>query len=607
MINCYFLEYKGVKEGVLDYYQTYETRPLYDLINDYFSAQPAFHWLCVGLVLVLLLRLLLIDHNWMRKLPPYGYMLAVLFTVALLDILLQAIPIIIVYLFVLGYVLLRSAGENIYVVTVSYAITFLIIQSLTLWHQLMILELISQLLLFIWISWIAYLVKQLLMKERKMNEKIRYLITKKKEYQKRIHEFNDEMETIHRRDYLTKLYNYGGFQEQMMKSLIRCGENQSYHLIFLDLTDFRQVNMKEGMDVGDQVLIQVAEQLKKHLPPFAQIARFNGDQFAVGIMGDHSVLRRSLEMIEKVMRDLRKERSVLNYCLGIASYPQEASSGGELIRLAENRLTIEQRRLHHKEEERTRHLEKLSAVGQLAAGLAHEIRNPLTSIRGFVQISAAESKEVKKWESIILPEIDRINDLLKQFLNLSESKPARFTKFQLDQLMNDVLSLLQPKSFLMGHELIAEAPSAPIEIEADAEQIKQVLINLIQNGLESLDEKGKVVVRWREFGGLVAIRVQDTGKGINPEHMNRIFDPFFTTKGEGTGMGLNICYRIIDEHRGHIQVTSRPGRGTTFHIYLPLSQDQMPFANGIVPESECDLLEGKEKPDVALHQEEGVR
>jgi diguanylate cyclase (GGDEF)-like protein len=340
----------------------------------------------------------------------------------------------------------------------------------------------------------------------------------------------------------------------------------------VDLVDFQQVNMKQGIDAGDQMLVMLARQLKRNLPPYAQVARYDGDQFAVGLMGDERVLRQSLETIEEVISGLRAESTLLNFCMGTASYPQEATNASELIRIAEHRLSIEQRRLRHQEEERHRHLEKLSALGQLAAGLAHEIRNPLTSIRGFIQISARESEQVKKWESIILPEIDRINDLLKQFLHLSESRPARFKVFNLDQLMEDVLRLLQPKTMLMGHQLIVQPPVTPVVIEADAEQLKQVLINLIQNGLESLREGGKVTVRWKEMRDRILIRVEDNGSGIKPEHMSRIFDPFFTTKKDGTGMGLSICHRIISDHGGQIHVTSQPGRGTTFNIHLPICQ-----------------------------------
>ncbi len=596
---------------MLDYYFTYETRLLYDLVIENLTAHPSLHWLSVGVVTLALLGLLFLNKNWLKRFPAYGYMGAVLFFVALLDILTEIIPLVTVYLIVLGYVLFRSQDENPYVVTASFAIIFLVIEMMTVWHRLIVLDLVSQSLLFAWFGWMSNQVRLLYFELKRLQNKNRHLVAKMNEAQQRLHEFNDELEETYRRDTLTGLYNFGAFQEQVTRSLARLGKKQSYHVICLDLTDFRQVNMREGIDAGNQILVQIARQLKKNLPPFAQLARYDGDQFAVGVMGGTAVLRRSLEVIEWVMENLRSDRTLVNYCIGTASYPQEASCGADLIRLAEQRLSIEQRRLRHEEEERQRHLEKLSAVGQLAAGLAHEIRNPLTSIRGFVQISAAESEAVKKWESIILPEIDRINELLKQFLNLSETRPARFSLFSLDQLMKDVLSLLQPKAFLMGHELMAHAPSHPVELEADPEQIKQVLINLIQNGLESLSEKGKVEVRWKELRGRVSIRVQDNGSGIKPEHMSRIFEPFFTTKGEGTGMGLSICHRIIMEHGGQIHVTSQPGRGTTFCIHMPIRQkvQDEQQKEEVKPENgqETAAVTGAPERAAVLHQKQGVR
>ncbi|MBA4494071.1 ATP-binding protein [Paenactinomyces guangxiensis] len=587
----------------MGHYHYHETKLLYHIISDYFSVYPSFHWICVGIVTALLLGLLFVDQSLLRRFPTYGYMSVLLLLIALLDILTQIIPLLTVYLIVLGYVQFRTRDENPHIVTASYAVTYLIINVLTCWHQLMVLELVSQSLLFVWMGWLSDQVRRSYFEVRKFKEKNCHLVDKIQEAQKRLHEYNDEIEEYYRRDTLTGLYNFGAFQEQVTRSLARCGMNQSYHVICLDLTDFLQVNMQKGIDAGNQILIQIARQLKKNLPPSAKVARYDGDQFAVGVMGDYAVFRRCLEIIEKVMADLKEERKLVSYCLGTASYPREVSCGAELIRLAEQRLMIEQRRLRHQQEERRRHLEKLSAVGQLAAGLAHEIRNPLTSIRGFVQISASESEAVKKWESIILPEIDRINDLLKQFLNLSETRPARFTRFNLDQLMNDVLSLLQPKSFLMGHELIAHPPPSPVDIEADAEQIKQVLINLIQNGLESLEEKGKVEVRWKEFRDRVNIRVQDNGSGIKPEHLTRIFDPFFTTKGEGTGMGLSVCHRIITEHGGQIYAVSQPGRGTTFNIHLPVCQSlkELPVSEKKVPQLHADSPEKPPKSTVSLH------
>jgi diguanylate cyclase (GGDEF)-like protein len=563
---------RGVEFDVLTVQAVTKKGIIYLFIQRLFSTHPSVHWVCVGLVTALLCLLLFINQKWLERFPLYMYMSAVLGSILLLDLLTQTIPILTVYLIVLGYVLFRSSDENPYVITFCFTACYLLVSIFTVWNQFMLIELISHSLLFVWVAWMSDQVRAAFFELQKQKEKIGYLIEQKNESNKRLRDFQKELEETYLRDPLTGLYNFHGFQQQVIRSLARNLFNQPFHVVCLDLTDFRQVNMKEGIDVGDRILVRIAHALKKYLPATAKLARYDGDQFAIGLMGDSLVLRRILETVDCIMKEIQAEKGYLHYCLGTATYPQEARTGGQLIRLAEERLTLKQRSIRNKEEEHRRHLEKLSALGQLAAGLAHEIRNPLTSIRGFVQISAAESEAVKKWESIILPEIDRINDLLKQFLNLSEVKPVQVTRFNLGQLMGDVLSLLEPKSLLMGHELKQIPPPYEMEIEADGEQLKQVMINLIQNGLEALTSKGTVEVSWARENNYAHISVKDTGDGIHPEHMTRIFDPFFTTKGDGTGMGLSICHRIITEHGGEIFVNSQPGLGTTFNIYLPLRQ-----------------------------------
>ncbi|SFI69032.1 sensor histidine kinase [Thermoflavimicrobium dichotomicum] len=559
---------------MLDDFKAFETRMMYDLVKNFFSNHPFLYWTMLSAATIALLVLIFLNQSKVNRFPPYGYMLSVLVALVAIDILTLMIPMMVLYLIVLGNVLVRTNRERIVFVTCIYAATFHLLQLGTYVHSFYLARIISETFLFVWISWISLQVRRSFIELKKTKKKNVYLLNKLREAQQSLHEYHAEIEETYRRDYLTGLYNLGGFQEQMIRTLSRCSQNQSYHVICIDLTDFKQVNMKHGMEYGDELLVMLARQLKKNLPPHVQLARYDGDQFAIGLMGDQKALCHGLNLIDQVMKGLKEEQGLPNYCLGTASYPKEANSAAELIRLAEERLSIEQQRLRDKEDECRRHLEKLSAVGQLAAGLAHEIRNPLTSIRGFVQISAAESDAVKKWESIILPEIDRINDLLKQFLKLSESRPAKFAYFDLDQLIRDVFSLLQPRAFLMGHELKLYPPISRVMIEADPEQLKQVLINLVQNGLESLTEKGRVEIHWREMRDRVIIRVKDTGVGIRPEHYERIFEPFFTTKGEGTGMGLSICQRIISDHGGHIHVTSPPGRGTVFHIHLPIRQSK---------------------------------
>lgn len=557
---------------MLRYHTSYEHHILYYVIEDFSNRFPFAHWLSVGIATILLLSILLLgfcEKNGEKKPSPFLYTLIVIGTVAALDILTQSIPMLTVYLLAQGVLLYRINSQHSYLITTIFSTLYLVLQSFTEWNKYMLLEFIGEVILFIGVAWVLWRLQTSLVNWERLKEENKQLLKKIKRSQIEIKEYQDRIEDTYRRDYLTGLYNFGGFKEQVKNHLARLGRQQSYHVVCLDLSDFRQVNMDEGLEIGDQLLLLLAKQLKKNLPNYVQIARYDGNQFAIGIVGDQSALSLCINTIEHVMNDIKQKASV-NYCVGIATYPSEAKTANELIRLAERRLSIQQRQLRDQEEEHQRRLEKLSAIGQLAAGLAHEIRNPLTSIRGFVQISATENKEVKKWESIILPEIDRINDLLKQFLNLSEAKPAKYTKFHLDELMNSVLSLLKPKSFLMGHDLIINEPKESIVIEADAEQIKQVMINLIQNALESIVGKGRVEVGWKKIGDQVRIYIKDNGRGIHPEHYSRIFEPFYTTKKEGTGMGLSVCHQIVNDHGGDIRVESQPGRGSIFYVDLPI-------------------------------------
>ncbi|WP_044641391.1 ATP-binding protein [Risungbinella massiliensis] len=557
---------------MIDNLNAYETHFLYDQVETFQKGSPGIYWTILLLTCVALGVLFRLLPEWASRFPMYTYFGLLLSLVCFIDGFTLLFPVIILYVSLLGACYLYLEREDHYIMLGIALGAYLVLEICSAWHTLLLLELLFNGALLVMVSWGMRQAQRAFTEVNKAKEKNKYLVTIMRESRKKIEEYNGEIEETYRRDYLTGLYNLSSFKEQVSRSIARCGKNQNYHVISIDLTDFKQVNMREGIEFGDLILVKLASLLKKTLPSYAHLARYDGDQFAIGFVGDCSILRRCLEIIEKVMGEIRTERTIINHNLGSASYPQEAENADELIRLAEQRLSIEQRRLRHHEEEKRRHLEKLSAVGQLAAGLAHEIRNPLTSIRGFVQISAAESEAVKRWESIILPEIDRINDLLKQFLNLSESRPAKFTVFNLDQLMNDVISLLHPKAILMGKELRFYPPAKPLTIEADAEQLKQVLINLVQNGMDSLGEKGFVDLRWKAQNDRIFIRVQDNGYGIKPENVTRIFEPFFTTKDEGTGMGLSICNRIITDHGGQIQVSSLPGRGTTFTIQLPVRQ-----------------------------------
>ncbi|WP_164491855.1 sensor histidine kinase [Staphylospora marina] len=565
---------------MLDLQDTYRIGPLYRVISELFLQNPYVAWICVGAVTAGLTVLLFLGQNRISRLPAYGYTVAVLVFVSLLDVFTQTIPVLPVYLFMLGYVLFRSGEESSRLIALLFSSVYVAVSVLTVWNRWVLVELAGHVLLFFGITWMSNQIQSDHFNIRKLQEKNRLIINQKNEAYRRLRNYMMEMEEVYLRDNLTGLYNFGAFRAEVVRGLARCLPGQSYHVVCLDLKDFRQVNFREGVEVGDRILVHIARKLKKQLPASVKIARYDGDQFGIGFTGDSRMLRQVLDTVDRLMADMKQELAYLGYAVGTASYPEETVSGADLIRLAEERLAIKQRLHRNREEEHRRHLEKLSALGQLAAGLAHEIRNPLTSIRGFVQLSAKESEAVKKWETIILEEIDRINDLLKEFLNLREARPMQVTRFDVGQLIQDVLRLLGPKALLMGHTLTGEGPDAELELEADSEQLKQVLINLVQNGLEALDEKGSVRVTWQGSGDWVIIRVEDNGNGIKPENMNRIFEPFFTTKGEGTGMGLAICHRIITEHGGQIFFTSQPGQGTVFHIHLPVRQVRLRVVEG---------------------------
>ncbi|THE13045.1 PAS domain S-box protein [Bacillus timonensis] len=219
--------------------------------------------------------------------------------------------------------------------------------------------------------------------------------------------------------------------------------------------------------------------------------------------------------------------------------------------------------------ERIRRSDKLAAVGLLAAGVAHEIRNPLTTLKGFVQLLTSDID--KHYASILLSEIDRINQIVSEFLILSKPQVTKYATQNIKRILNNITSLLETEARLKGIQLISEYDVNLPLINCEQNQLKQVFINLIKNAIEAMPNGGKIIVKAQIINNkMVSIQIVDQGMGIEEERIPKLGEPFYTTKENGTGLGLMVCYRIIEQHGGIMNITSQLNRGTTVEVCLPL-------------------------------------
>jgi len=227
-------------------------------------------------------------------------------------------------------------------------------------------------------------------------------------------------------------------------------------------------------------------------------------------------------------------------------------------------------------EEQIRRSDRLKMIGQVAAGTAHEIRNPLTAIKGFIQLlhkalSERDMNRELEYVGIVLSELERVNELVNEFLLLSKPKEVRLVPVHLGKLFREMLPMLQNEAILHNVTLSYEPLENSPYVFADKEMLKQVFLNLGKNAIEAMGNGGSLIIRERSaFPGAeeVSVDVCDNGPGISEELLERIFDPFFTTKEQGTGLGLSICQRIVHEFGGKIGVQSGSG-GTMFTVTLP--------------------------------------
>ena len=241
------------------------------------------------------------------------------------------------------------------------------------------------------------------------------------------------------------------------------------------------------------------------------------------------------------------------------------------------------------EKERLRHADRLRTIGQLAAGVAHQIGTPLSVVRlraGMIASGEATADEAKDYGRIIVEQVDRVSVLVRQLLNYSRRQGGQATLVDVRPLVAMSLDMLRPLAERAGVSLASSRPAEPAVVRADAIQLEQVVTNLVMNAVQAVESEGTVRVEVgrgaaRRAGISAAgreevwLRVEDDGPGIPPEHLPHVFEPFYTTKpvGEGSGLGLAVVQAIVEEQGGRVEVQSDPGVGTRFTVYLPAADE----------------------------------
>ncbi|MFC3750368.1 nitrogen regulation protein NR(II) [Paenibacillus sp. GCM10012306] len=226
------------------------------------------------------------------------------------------------------------------------------------------------------------------------------------------------------------------------------------------------------------------------------------------------------------------------------------------------------------EEEKMRseldNVERLTLVGQMAAGITHEIRNPMAVVRGFLQLMREKStSELDSYYQIVMEELDRANSIINDFLSLAQSRISHKENVLLHEIIDDLSPLLWADANLRGQSVeLKLSPSLPL-LDLNVREIKQLILNLGRNAMEAMGPKGVLTLETRTVQDHVELIVRDTGSGISESQREQLFVPFFTTKSQGTGLGLSLCLSIVERHNGMILVDSEEGKGTVFTVSFP--------------------------------------
>lgn len=306
------------------------------------------------------------------------------------------------------------------------------------------------------------------------------------------------------------------------------------------------------------------------LAAFPDLVRLFADVYQMSHLPNRSELR------------LKPSGRVIGYTLALVRDERGRSRGATL--LFKDLTLVEQA------EERERLRDRLAALGEMAATIAHEVKNPLTGIElmaGLLRRQVQDRPDVHELLAGIIAEAKKANGIVLEVLEFVRPIRLQVTETSLREILQDAIGAAERKSPRRETVLVVDVPPELPDIEADAHQLTQLVTNLLQNAIEALAGRGTIRVRAEvRASGLdrppmVALVVSDDGPGLPDEVQDRLFRPFVTTKPQGSGLGLAIVRKIVDAHEGRIDVLTRPGQGTTFTILLPVSPaNRLPFDEG---------------------------
>ncbi len=297
--------------------------------------------------------------------------------------------------------------------------------------------------------------------------------------------------------------------------------------------------------------------------------KLEGAQLTEGLAATMNMIERSRQSHANESEILRLEHAVLYMNVAPLWYePGERVTGFVIV----GQDVTEMENLRSE----LSHVEQLSLVGKMAASITHEIRNPMAVVRGFLQLMKEKSpSSLDHYYMIVMEELDRANSIINDFLSLAQNRVVEKEPGDLNAIIHELLPLMWADANLRGQSIIFCPHEQLPRIGMNSREIKQLILNLVRNGMEAMGDSGEMKLETDLVNGEVVMRIGDTGPGIPADKLDKLFEPFYTTKSKGTGLGLSLCLSIAERHHGRIVVDSVAGEGTVFSvIFEQLATDE---------------------------------